>query len=63
MELLQEEINFNQEHAKKRIGIEHTICRLKKCRILSDTFRNKLRKYNQVSDIVAGMVNYRIMIS
>jgi len=54
IELLQEEINFNQEH---------TICRLKKYRILSDTFRNKLRKYNQVSDIVASMVNYRIMIS
>jgi len=63
MGLLQEEINFNQEHSKKRIVIEHTICRLKKCRILSDTFRNKLRKHNQVSDIVAGMVNYRIMIS
>jgi hypothetical protein len=25
MGLLQEEINFNQEHAKKRIVIEHTI--------------------------------------
>jgi hypothetical protein len=61
MGLLQEEINFNQEHVKKRIMIEHTICGLKKYRILSDTFRNKLRKYNQVSDIVAGLVNYRIM--
>ncbi len=30
MELSQEEINFNQEHVKKRIAIEHTICRLKK---------------------------------
>jgi hypothetical protein len=28
-ELLQEEINFNQEHTRKRIIIEHTICRLK----------------------------------
>jgi len=61
MGLLQEEINFNQEHVKKRIMIEHTICGLKKYRILSDTFRNKLRKYNQVSDIVSGLVNYRIM--
>jgi len=48
MGLLQEEINFNQEHVKKRIMIEHTICGLKKYRILSDTFRNKLRNYNQV---------------
>ncbi len=29
MGLSQEEINFNQEHAKKRIVIEHTICRIK----------------------------------
>jgi hypothetical protein len=38
------------------------ICRLKKYRIMSDIFRNKLRKYDKVSDIVpAGLVNYRIM--
>jgi len=61
MGLSQEEINFNQEHAKKRIVIEHTICRLKKYRIMSEVFRNKLRKYNKVSDIVSGLVNYRIM--
>ena len=63
MGLSQEEISFNQEHAKKRIVIEHTICRLKKYRILAaDVFRNKLmKKYNKVSDIVAGLVNYRIM--
>jgi hypothetical protein len=28
---------------------------------LSDVFRNKLKKYNKVSDIVAGLVNYRMM--
>jgi hypothetical protein len=61
MELSQEEIEYNQEHAKKRIVIEHTISKLKKYRILSDAFRNKLRKYNKVSDIVSGLVNYRIM--
>ena len=52
MGLSQKEINFNQEHAKKRIVVEHTICRLKKFRILADVFRNKLRRYNKVSDIV-----------
>jgi hypothetical protein len=41
--------------------IEHTICRLKKYRIMSDTFRNRLRKYNRISDIVTGLVNYRMM--
>ncbi len=31
---------------------EHTICRLKKYRIMNDVFRNRLRKYNRISDIV-----------
>jgi DDE superfamily endonuclease/Helix-turn-helix of DDE superfamily endonuclease len=61
LKLLQEEKEYNLQHAKKRIVIEHTICRLKKYRILSDVFRNNLRKYNKVSDIVSGLVNYRII--
>ena len=60
-ELSQEEIEHNKIHSKKRIVIGHTICRLKKYRIMRDIFRNKLRKYNRVSDIVSGLVNYRIM--
>jgi hypothetical protein len=61
LELSQEEKDYNKNHSRKRIVIEHTICKLKKYRIMSDIFRNKLRKYNRVSDIVAGLVNYRIM--
>jgi hypothetical protein len=34
---------------------------LKKYRIMIDIFRNKFRKYNRISDIVAGLINYRIM--
>ena len=37
----------------------HAICRIKKYRIMDDVFRNKLRKYDGVSDIVSGLVNYR----
>ncbi len=59
--LSQEEKEYNKIHSKKRIIVEHTISRLKKYRIMSDIFRNKLRKYNRISDIVAGLVNYRIM--
>ena len=62
LDLSQEEKEYNKFYSKKRIVIEHTICRLKKYRILSDVFRNKLmKKYNKVSDIVTGLVNYRIM--
>ena len=59
--LSQQEREYNKNHSRKRIVIEHTICRLKKYRILADVFRNKLKKYNKVSDIVAGLVNYKIM--
>jgi hypothetical protein len=60
-ELSVEKKECNKSHAKKRIMIEHTICRLKKYRILSDTFRNRLRKHDKMSDIVSGLVNYRII--
>ncbi|MER5175713.1 MAG: transposase family protein, partial [Candidatus Nitrosocosmicus sp.] len=60
-DLSQEEKYYHTIHSKKRIVVEHTICRLKKYRIMSDIFRNKLRKYNKISDIVAGLINYRIM--
>ncbi len=61
IELSQEEKEYNKNHSKERIVIEHIICRLKKYRILSEAFRNKLKKYNKISDIVAGLVNYRII--
>jgi DDE superfamily endonuclease len=61
-ELSSEEKEHNKSHCIKRIVTEHTIiCRLKKYRIMSEIFRNRLRKYNRISDIVAGLVNYRIM--
>ena len=62
-ELSHEEKECNQNHSRKRIVIEHTICRMKKYRIMGDIFRNRLRKYNRVSDIVSGLVNYRILAS
>ena len=54
---------YNQNHSRKRIVVEHTICRMKKYRIMGDVFRNRLRKYNRVSDIVSGLVNYRTLSS
>ncbi|HXT84250.1 MAG TPA: transposase family protein [Verrucomicrobiae bacterium] len=60
-ELSQEEKEYNMNQSKKRIVIEHIICRLKKYRIMSDVFRNRLRKYNRIFDIVTGLVNYRMI--
>ena len=45
----EEQKEFNRGHAKKRIVIEHTICRLKKYRIFADVFRNRLNKHNKIS--------------
>jgi hypothetical protein len=59
-ELSQEEKEYNTIHSKKRIIVENTIRRLKKYKIMSDIFRNKLIKYNKMSDVVVGLVNYRI---
>jgi hypothetical protein len=33
---------YNQYYAKKRIDMEHNMCRIKNHRIMSDTFRNRL---------------------
>jgi transposase len=60
-ELSQVEIEHNKIHSKKRIVIEHTIYRLKKYNIMNDIFRNRLRKYDKVPDMVSGLTNYRIM--
>ena len=32
---------YNQYHAKKRMDMEHNMCRIKNQRIVSDTFRNR----------------------
>jgi hypothetical protein len=56
-----EEKEYNRIHAKARVVVEHTICRIKKFRIMCDIFRNRLNRYNRISDIVTGLVNYRIM--
>ena len=61
--MAKEEKGPNRDHSRKRIVMEHTICRMKKYRIMGDIFRNSLKKYDKVSYIVSGLVNYRILAS
>jgi hypothetical protein len=56
-----EETTYNKKHSRLRIIIDHTICRLKKFGIMGTRFRNRLGKYDHVSDIVSGLLNFRIM--
>jgi len=51
---------FNKIQSKTRIRIEHTISHVKKFRILSDVFRNRLCRYDGISEIVCGLVNLKI---
>ena len=60
-ELMVQQKEYNRNHSAKRIVIEHVICRIKKYRIMNDIFRNRLKNYDKVSDIVSGLVNYRMM--
>lgn len=60
-ELTVQQKEYNRNHSRKRIVVEHAICRLKKYKIMNDVFRNKLKKYDGVSDIVSGLVNFRLM--
>jgi hypothetical protein len=52
---------FNRELSKARVVVEHTISRMKKFRIMGEEFRNRLKRYDLMTDIVSGLVNLRIM--
>lgn len=58
-ELSPEQKAFNKELSKERVVVEHSISRLKKFRIWADEFRNRLKHYDIMTDIVCGLVNLR----
>jgi hypothetical protein len=60
-ELSPEKKAFNKALAKERIVVEHTNSRVKKFLIWGGEFRNRLRHYDLVTEIVSGVVNFRIM--
>lgn len=59
-QLIDSQKEWNKLHSKIRIKVEHVIAQIKKFRISRDTFRNKLCRYDTVSDIVCGLVNFKI---
>jgi len=60
-ELTDGEKRHNRKHSKLRIIVEHTVSRIKKFGIMGTKFRNRLGRYDHASDIVSGLVNFRIM--
>lgn len=59
-ELPADQRSFNRKLAKARVVVEHTISRLKKFNIFGQEFRNRLKHYDMMTDIVSGLVNLRI---
>lgn len=60
-QLTPEQKLFNSALSKARVVVEHTISRMKKFRIMGEEFRNRLKHYDLMTDIVSGLVNLRIM--
>ncbi len=58
-ELSASQKEWNRSQSKIRIKVEHVIAQIKKFRI-SDVFRNKLCRYDGTSEIVCGIVNFKI---
>ena len=58
--LTPEQKSFNKRLSKERVIVEHTFSRVKKFRIWAEEFRNRLKHYNTMTEIVCGLVNLRI---
>jgi transposase len=59
--LTPEQKAFNKQLSKQRVVVEHAISRLKKFNIFGQEYRNRLRNYEAMTDIVSGLVNFRIL--
>ena len=53
---------YNRAHSRVRIRVENGIRRVKTFRIMKEIYRNKLKKYDRINDIVCGVVNQAILL-
>ena len=58
--LTDEQSPYNGRLAKARIVVEHTFSRMKEFRVMGEEFRNRLRHYDMMTDLVSSLVNLRI---
>ncbi|MDI9578240.1 MAG: transposase [Thermoproteota archaeon] len=52
---------FNNAFVKERVVVEHTNSRLKKFLIWGCEFRNRPKRHDVMTDIVSGLINFRIL--
>ena len=62
MDLTPEQRKCNNAHCMVRIRVENGIRRVKVFRIMKETYRNKLKKYDRINDITCGVVNQTILL-
>ena len=55
------EKEFNRLHSKIRVYVEHAIHRVRTWRIMGGVYRNPLKKYGWINDVVCGLVNQRLL--
>jgi len=60
-ELTKKQKRHNKKQRKERVIVEHTISRMKKYRIMGEEFRNKLIRYDRMTSIVCGLVNFTLL--
>jgi len=63
IELTKIEKRYNKKHSRQRVIVEHTICRIKKFGVMGSRYRNRLNRYDVMSDIISSLVNYSIIHS
>jgi len=60
-ELTKKQKRQNKKFRKERVIVEHTINKMKKFRIMSEEFRNRLTRYDRMTSIVCGLVNFTLL--
>ena len=59
-ELSAEQKAFNKMLSVERVVVGHTNFRVKKFHVWADEFRYRLKHYDLMTDVVCGLVNFRI---
>jgi hypothetical protein len=62
-ERTKEDKKFNKMLSRERVVVEHVIGKMKKFKVMGETFRNRLEGYDDVTSVVAGLVNFRTMLN
>ncbi len=58
-----EDKKFNKMLSRERVVVEHAIGKMKKFGFMGGTFRNQLNRYDDMTSIVGGLVNFRTMLN